>query len=92
MDEAKRVLDNPTVSTPHLLVGYKNISLSLPLVDMTIGQDSSLVDPIPSEIQNEESIPDETLVMEPVDLIPPVGMGSPNKLWNWPILIIFYYI
>ena len=37
-----------------------------------IGQDSSLVDPIPFEIQIHKSIPNQPLVMELVDLIPPM--------------------
>ena len=50
MDEAKRVLDNSTVSAPCFPAGYKQLSLSLPPADATIGQESSLVDPAPSEI------------------------------------------
>ena len=51
MDEATRVLDNPTIFAPFLLVGYQKLSSSPPLVDSMISQDSSLVDPAPSEIQ-----------------------------------------
>ena len=51
MDEAKRVLDNSTVSTPCLPAGYKKLSLGPPPADPTVGQESSLVDPAPSEIQ-----------------------------------------
>ena len=72
MDEAKRVLDNSIVSAPCLLTGYQKLSLSPPLVDSTISQDSSLVDPAPLEIQIQESVPDQQLDVESVDLIPPM--------------------
>ena len=36
MDEATRVLDNPTFSAPCLLAGYQKLSSSPPLVDSTI--------------------------------------------------------
>ena len=49
MDEGKRVLDNSNVSAPWLPAGYKQLSLSPPPVDPTIGQESSLVDPAPSD-------------------------------------------
>ena len=39
MDEAKRVLDNSTISAPCLPTGYQKLSLSPPLVDPTIDQD-----------------------------------------------------
>ena len=68
MDEAKRVLDNSIVSMPCLPVGYKQLPLSPPLADPTIGQESSLVDPAPSEIQIQESIPDKPLVVGSVEL------------------------
>ena len=68
MDEAMRVLDNPTVSTLGLSTGYKKLSLSPPPVDSAIGQESSLVDPTPPKIQVPESIPDQPLVVGSVDL------------------------
>ena len=70
MDEGKQVLDNSNVSAPSLLAGYKQISLSPPPTDPTIGQESSLVDPAPSEIQIQESVPDQPLVMGSVELAP----------------------
>jgi hypothetical protein len=63
MDEAKRVLDNSVVSTPCLPAGYKQLSLSLPPADAAIGQESSLVDPTPPEIQIHESVLDQPLVV-----------------------------
>ena len=72
MDEAKRVLDNLTGSSPCLPAGYNRISLSPPPADARIGQESSLVDPTPSEIQNQESIPDQPLVVGSVELAPSV--------------------
>ena len=51
MDEATRVLDNPTIFAPCILVGYENIFSSPPLVDSMVGQYSSLVDPVLLEIQ-----------------------------------------
>ena len=68
MDEAKRVLDNSTVSTPCLLAGYKQLSLSPPPVDPSIDQESSLVDPAPSKIQIQESVPDQPFVVGSVEL------------------------
>ena len=70
MDEAKRVLDNSTVSAPCLPVGYKQLSLSPSPVDSTISQDSSLLDPAPLEIHHHESIPDQPLVVGSVELAP----------------------
>ena len=70
MDEAKRVLDNLTVSTPRLPAGYKQLSLSLPPADAVIGQGSSLVDPTPPKIQIQESVPDHPLVVGSVELAP----------------------
>ena len=70
MDEAKRVLDNPAVSAPCLPAGHKQLSLSLPPTDDTIGQESSLVNPTPPEIQIKESIPDQPLVVGSVELAP----------------------
>ena len=52
MDEAKRVLDKSTVSTPCLLPGYQKISLSPSPIDSTISQESSLLDPAPPEIHH----------------------------------------
>ena len=68
MDEAKRVLENSTISTPCLLVGYKHLSLSPPLADALIGQESSLVDLAPPEIQIQESVPDQPLIVGSVEL------------------------
>ena len=51
MDEAKRVLDNSTVSAPCLPAGYQKLSSSPLLVDSMINQASSLLDLAPSEIQ-----------------------------------------
>ena len=70
MDEAKRVLDNPTIPVPCLPAGYQKLSLSPPLVDSMISQELSLVDPIPLEILIHESILDQPLVVESVDLTP----------------------
>ena len=72
MDEAKRVLDNSIVFAPCLLAGYKQLSLSLPLADATIGQESSLVDPAPLEVQIHESVLDQILVVGSVELAPSV--------------------
>ena len=70
MDEAKRVLENSTVSTPCLPTGYKRLSLSPPPVDPMIGQESSLVDSAPSKIQIQKSVPNQPLVVGSVELAP----------------------
>ena len=70
MDEAKRVLDNSAISIPCLTASYKQLSLSPPSADPTIGQESSLVDPAPSKIQIQESAPDQPLVVGSVELAP----------------------
>ena len=72
MDEAKRVLENLTVSILCLPAGYKQLSLSPSLVDSTINQESSLLDPAPPEIHHHESIPDQPLVVGSVELAPSV--------------------
>ena len=70
MDEAKRVLENSTVSAACLPTGYQKLSSSPSLVDSKIGQASSLLDPAPLEIWVQDSVPDQTLVKESVDLTP----------------------
>ena len=57
MDEAKRVLDNSTISTPCLSIGYKQISSSPPPADPTIGQESSWSIPLPRKFKFRNPFP-----------------------------------
>ena len=67
-----RVLESPIVFAPFLPACYQKLSSSPPLVDSIISQGSSLVDLVSLEIQFDESIPNQPLDVEMVDLIPPM--------------------
>ena len=107
MDEAKLVLDNSTGSTPPLPPGYNRLSLSPLLADLTTGQELSLVDPTPPEIQIHESVPDQPLVVGSVELAPSVvhqvfsvesGFHPPiffwflQILWTWRKILLSLYL
>ena len=66
------MLENLTSSQPHLSAGYQKFSPNPPLVDEVIYQNPSLVNPTLSKRESHDSIPDQPLVENMADMIPPL--------------------
>ena len=55
MDEASNLLEDITIPQQHILIGYRKLSLDLPLVGKVVDATPSLVDPTLS-LESEEQV------------------------------------